>query len=83
MTTVTPGKVAKRARSVRHLEVSQRSHRRDSRHEEAICRVIALLPVAIPDLIKVSLDMAVIAIGHLHAHQHAPIGGTVIAVMEQ
>ena len=45
------------------------------RHKEAIGRVLRLLPVAVADGVEVLLHMGTIAVGHLHAHQHPPIGG--------
>src|SRR5262249_45279460 len=54
-----------------------------SPEKQAICRVIRLFDEVVPDLTQEILENRLIGGRDLHAHEHAPVVRTVIAVVEQ
>src|SRR5438105_4633864 len=51
--------------------------------EHSIRRVACLLDIVIPEAIEKTAEVGLIARGHLHADQHAPVVRPVIPVMKQ
>ena len=55
----------------------------DGPREDTAGGIVRFVPIAIPQSVQPAQEIGTLRQGHLQAHQHPPIGGAMIAVMEQ